>query len=159
LPDAGKRGKEEIKMPETNAIETVVGWMDAMRRGDLSAVAEWFHPEVRWRGIPEDAVCRNREEVLEMLYDSLGPCPQDPKSCEPEPGLRGALAVELVTPGAETVVLGAKVDGLGELRNGSIAGQLFNVFRVREGRIVEVTDYARRDAALAAAGATPPAWL
>ena len=145
-------------MREANAIEAVVGWLDAMRRGDIGAVAEWFHPRVSWRGVPDDAVCGNREDVLEMLRDSLVPCPDDPASYELEPGLRGAEAVELVTPDAETVVLGAKVAGLSEVGGIPLHGQLFNVFRVRDGRIVEVADYARREEALAAAGAQAPAW-
>jgi hypothetical protein len=145
-------------MPEANAIEAVVGWLDAMRRGDFGAVAEWFDPKVIWRGIPDEAVCRDREDVLEMLRDSFTPCPDDPKRHELEPGLRGAEAVELLAPDAETVVLGAKVPGLSEVGDVALGGQLYNVFRVRRGRIVEVVDYARRDEAITAAGAQAPAW-
>ena len=141
-----------------NAIEAVVGWMDAMRRGDLDAAAQWFHPEVTWTGVPSGAVCRNRHEVLDMLRDSLTPCPDDPRSYEPEEGLRGAEAVELIAPSAGTVVLGAKVPGLTEVGGENLEGQHFNVFRVREGRIVAVADYSLRDDALQAAGATPPPW-
>jgi ketosteroid isomerase-like protein len=143
---------------KANAIEAVVGWMDAMRRGDLAAVAEWFDPQVSWRGVREDALCRNRDDVLEMLGESLVPCPEDPERHELEPGLRGAEAVELITAGAETVVLGAKVPGLSDGGGEDLGGQLFNVFRVRGGRIVDVADYTRRQEALAAAGARAPAW-
>jgi ketosteroid isomerase-like protein len=66
-----------VKKLEPNAIEAIVGWMDAMRRGDLQAIAGWFHPQVTWRGVPDDAICRNRDDVLEMLRDSLVPCPDD----------------------------------------------------------------------------------
>jgi limonene-1,2-epoxide hydrolase len=141
-----------------NAIEAVVGWMDAMRRGDLDAAAQWFHPEVTWTGVPSGAVCRNRQEVLDMLRDSLTPCPDDPRSYEPDEGLRSAEAVELIAPSAGTVVLGAKVPGLTDVGGEDLDGQLFNVFRVREGRIVAVADYALRDEALQPAGATPPVW-
>jgi ankyrin repeat protein len=58
-----------------NAIEAVVGWMDAMRRGDLDAAAQWFDPEATWTGVPAGAVCHNRQEVLDMLRESLTPCP------------------------------------------------------------------------------------
>jgi ketosteroid isomerase-like protein len=145
-------------MGEANAIEAVVGWMDAMRRGDLAAVAGWFDPQASWRGVPEDALCRNRDDVLEMLGESLVPCPDDPERYELEAGLRGAEAVELITADADTVVLGAKVPGLSEIGGADLAGQIFNVFRVKGGRIVEVADYARRQEALAAAGAQAPAW-
>jgi ketosteroid isomerase-like protein len=50
------------------------------------------------------------------------------------------------------------VPGLTEVGGEDLEGQLFNVFRVRDGRIVAVADYALRDDALQAAGATPPAW-
>jgi hypothetical protein len=141
-----------------NAIEAVVGWMDAMRRGDLDDVAGWFHPDVTWTGVPNDAVCLNRGDVLEMLGDSLVPCPDDPQSYELEEGLRGAEAVELIAPSPGTVVLGAKVPGLSEVGGMELGGQLYNVFRVREGRIAAVADYALRQEALEAAGATPPDW-
>ena len=141
-----------------NAIEAVVGWMDAMRRGDLDDAAGWFHRDVTWKGVPDDAVCRNRDDVVEMLRDSLTPCPDDPRSYEPDEGLRGAEAVELIAPSPGTVVLGAKVPGLAEIGGMDLGGQLYNVFRVREGRIAAVADYALREGALEAAGATPPYW-
>ncbi len=143
---------------EANAIEAVVGWMDAMRQGDLQAVARWFHPQVIWRGVPNGAICRNRDDVLDMLRDSLTPCPDDPQTYEVDEGLRGAVAVELIAASDDTVVLGAKVPGLTEVGEQELRGQLYNVFRTHEGRIVEVDDYALRHQALEAAGAKAPEW-
>jgi hypothetical protein len=145
-------------MSEASAIEAVVGWMAAMGRGDLTAAARWFDPQVSWRGIPNGVLCRDREEVLKMLADSQIPCPGDPDAHEPEPGLHGAVAVELISAGAQTVVLGAKVPGMSEVGGTPVHGQLYNVFRVRDGRIVKVVDYARREEALAAAGTRAPEW-
>lgn len=145
-------------MREPDAIEVVVGWLDAMRRADLAAAAGWFDPKVTWRGIPEDALCRDLDDVRAMLEDSLGPCPEEPDAYELEPGVRGAEAVELISASAGTLVLGAKVPGLSEIGGVNPHGQLFSVFRVRDGRIFEVTDYARREEALAAAKAEPPEW-
>jgi limonene-1,2-epoxide hydrolase len=147
-----------VNKPDLNAMEAIVGWMDAMRRGDLQAIAGWFHPRVTWRGVPDDAICRNRDDVLEMLRDSLVPCLEGPQAYELDEGLRGAVAVELIAAGNETIVLGAKVPGLSEVGDQALRGQLYNVFRVRGGRIVEVVDYALRGQALEAAGATAPAW-
>lgn len=144
---------------KANAIEAVLGWLDAMRRGDLEAVAGWFDPRVTWRGVRDDAVCRDRDDVLEMLRDSFTPCPEDPGRYEVQEGLRGAEAIELVASRDDTVVLGAKVPGLGEVGGIPLRGQLFNVFRVRKGRMVEVADYALREKALQAAGATAPSWM
>jgi limonene-1,2-epoxide hydrolase len=143
---------------EANAIEVVVGWLDAMRRADLDDAAGWFHPRVTWKGIPDDAICLNRDDVLEMLRDSLTPCPEDPAAYELDESLRGAEVVELIVAPAGAVVLGAKVHGLSEIGGEDLGGQLFNVFRVLDGRIVAVADYARREEALEAAGAAAPVW-
>jgi ketosteroid isomerase-like protein len=143
---------------QANPIEAVVGWLDAMRRADLDDAARWFHPDVTWKGVPDDEVCRNRDEVLDMLRSNLTPCPEDPQTYELDEGLRGAEAVELISAPAGAVVLGAKVPGLSEVGGMDLGGQLFSVFRVRDGRIAAVADYALRDEALAAAGATAPAW-
>ncbi len=125
-------------------LDVVVGWMDAMRRGDTHAVERWLDPDITWRGVRDAAVCRNRDEVLEMLQGSLE-------------GRLGADAVELIA-GDGAVVLGAKLPGLAEIGGVDLCGQLFNVFRVGCGRIIAVEDYARRAEALAAAGVRAPQW-
>ena len=126
-------------------LDVVVGWMDAMGRGDLDEVKHWLDPEITWRGVRDAAVCRGRDEVLEMLRGSLE-------------GRLGADAVELIAADG-AAVLGAKVPGLGEIGGVDVRGQLFNVFRVGCGRIIAVEDYARREDALAAAGAKAPHWV
>jgi catechol 2,3-dioxygenase-like lactoylglutathione lyase family enzyme len=125
-------------------LETVVAWLDAMRRGDLAEVERWLDPAVTWRGVRNAAVCRNRDQVLDMLRGSL------------EGGF-GAEAVELI-PGDRGVVLGAKLRGLGEIGGVELRGQLYNVFQVGCGHIVAVEDYAYRDEALRAAEAKVPEW-
>jgi limonene-1,2-epoxide hydrolase len=125
-------------------LDVVVGWMDAMRRGDLGEVERWLDPGVTWRGVRDASVCQNRDEVLEMLQGSLE-------------GRLGADAVEVIA-GAGAAVLGAKVPGLAEIGGVDVRGQLFNVFRVGSGRIIAVEDYAHREDALAAAGAKAPQW-
>jgi catechol 2,3-dioxygenase-like lactoylglutathione lyase family enzyme/limonene-1,2-epoxide hydrolase len=125
-------------------LETVVAWLDAMRRGDIPEVERWLDPEVIWRGVRNDAVCRNRDQVLDMLRGSL------------EGGF-GAEAMELI-PGDRGVVLGAKLRGLGEIGGVEVRDQLYNVFQVGCGQIVAVADYAYRDEALIAADAKAPEW-
>jgi limonene-1,2-epoxide hydrolase len=133
-----------VAIHSAKPLDVVVGWLDAMRRGDVDEVEGWLDPEVTWRGVRDAAICRGRSEVLEMLEGSL------------EGGL-GADAVELIAADG-AVVLGAKVPGLAEIGGVDLGGQLFNVFRVGCGRIVAVEDYALRDEALAAAGAEAPRW-
>jgi limonene-1,2-epoxide hydrolase len=115
-----------------------------MRRGDVEDVERWLDPHITWRGVRNSAVCRNRNEVIDMLQGSLE-------------GRLGAEAVELIAADG-AVVMGAKVPGLAEIGDVDVRGQLFNVFRVGCGRIIAVEDYARREEALAAAGATAPQW-
>jgi limonene-1,2-epoxide hydrolase len=133
-----------VPIHKADPLDVVVGWLDAMRRGDLDAVRLWLDPQVTWRGVRNAAICRNRDEVLEMLQGSL------------EGGL-GAEAVELIAAHG-AAVLGSKVPGLAEVGGVELRGQLYNVFRVRCGRIVAVEDYAYRAEALAAAGAIAPQW-
>jgi limonene-1,2-epoxide hydrolase len=133
-----------VSIHVTDPLDTVVGWLDAMRRGDLDDVERWLDPNITWRSVGDTAVCRNREQVIDMLRGSLE-------------GRLGAEAVELI-PAEGAVVLGAKVPGLGEIDGTDVRGQLFNVFRVGCGRIIAVEDYARRGEALAATGAQAPQW-
>jgi limonene-1,2-epoxide hydrolase len=75
-------------------LDIVVGWLDAMRRGDLDEVERWLDPDITWRGVRDTAVCRNRKEVIDMLRGSLE-------------GRLGAEAVELIAAEG-AAVLGAK---------------------------------------------------
>ena len=133
-----------MSIQKADPLEAVVGWMDAMRRGDLEEIKRWLDPEVTWWGVRDAAICRNRDEVLEMLRGSLE-------------GSLGADALELVAADG-AAVLGAKVPGLAEIGDVDVRGQLFNVFRVDGGRIVAVEDYALRAEALADERAAPPRW-
>jgi limonene-1,2-epoxide hydrolase len=133
-----------VPIHSAEPLDLLVGWLDAMRRGDLKDVERRLDPDVTWRGVRDSAVCRSRDEVLEMLQGSLE-------------GRLGADAVELLA-GEGCAVLGAKVPGLAEIGGTDVRGQLFNVFRVGCGRIIAVEDYAHREEALAAAGVKAPQW-
>jgi limonene-1,2-epoxide hydrolase len=133
-----------VAIHSAEPLDVVVGWLDAMRRGDLEEVERQLDPDVTWRGVRDSAVCRSREEVLEMLQGSLE-------------GRLGAEAVELIA-GNGCAVLGAKVPGLAEIGGAEVRGQLFNIVRVGCGRIIAVEDYAHRDEALEAAGVKAPEW-
>jgi limonene-1,2-epoxide hydrolase len=133
-----------VRIHAAEPLDAVVGWMDAMRRGDVEDVTSWLDPDITWRAVRDAAICHGQREVLEMLEGSLE-------------GRLGVDAVELIA-GDGAAVLGAKVPGLSEIAGVEIPGQLFNVFRVRCGKIVAVEDYAGREEALAAAGASAPQW-
>jgi ketosteroid isomerase-like protein len=128
--------------PQRANLEVLVGWLDAMRRGDLDAVAQVFDPGVTWQGLPTDAVCHDREEVLEMLGERL------------REGFPEAHALELIAT-ENAVVLGISAAGLVEIGDVPLTEQLFNVFRIDDGRVVHVQDFARREDALRAADRGP----
>jgi limonene-1,2-epoxide hydrolase len=130
---------------EHTNLELLVAWLDAMRRHDLGAMERLFDAEVVWRGLPDDAICRDRAEVIEMLRERLAA------------GVPSTWALELVA-GRDAVVLGVRSAQLREIGDVALSGQLFNVFRVRDGGIVAVADYVTRSEALKAAGARESDW-
>jgi ketosteroid isomerase-like protein len=119
-------------------IETVLAWLDAMRRQDLDAALTYFAPEVVWGGLIPGVECSNRDDVREMLSESI----------------YDDIDVECleVTGGDDHAVLGVRSPQLEELAGVTLKGQLFNVLTIRDRRIVQVRDFALRDEALGAAG-------
>jgi ketosteroid isomerase-like protein len=131
--------------PNEQALAVVVAWLDAMRRGDLEAVAGCFHTDVTWRAVRDAARCSNRSEVVDMLADRLAT------------GVPRAAALELIA-GEAAVVLGVGSDDLREIAGVPLLGQLYNVFEIRDARIASARDFVRRSDALRAAGAVEPRW-
>ena len=120
-------------------LETVmIDFFGALRRGDFEAAAELLDPDVTWQGVREDLVCRGREEVVDAFRWGL-----DER--------RETDALEFVR-GGDRVVAGVRGPTLTEVAGEPLEGQIFNVFTLRDGRIVRIDDYRRRSEALAAAG-------
>ena len=134
-----------MPIPQRQPLEVLVAWLDAMRRQDLQALSDCYAPDVVWRGVVPDAVCHNRQEVLDNLAEQLSE------------GLPRVEALELVATD-NAVVLGVRSPDLTEVAGVPLAGQIFNVFTVVDGRIVAVQDHPGRAAALHAAGANKPVW-
>lgn len=86
----------------------------------------------------EEWVCHGREEVRDTFRWGLEQ-------------RREIDALEF-TRGGEHVVLGVRGSSISMVEDEPLEGQLFNVFTLREGRIVRIEDYRRRSEALAAAG-------
>jgi ketosteroid isomerase-like protein len=66
-------------------------------------------------------------------------------------------ALELIS-GETGVVLGVRSDDLREIAGVPLAGELYNVFEIRDGRIASARDFCHRGEALLAAGALEPQW-
>lgn len=120
-------------------LETVmIDFFGALRRGDFEAAAGLLDPEISWQGLREEWVCHGPEEVLETFRWGLEQ-------------RREIDALEF-TRGGDQIVLGARGPSITAVEDEPLGGQIFNVFTLRDGRIVRIDDYRRRGEALAAAG-------
>jgi ketosteroid isomerase-like protein len=120
-------------------LETVmIDFLGALRRGEFDGAAELLDSEITWQGLREDWVCHGREEVIGTFRWALE-------------NRREIDALEF-TRGGDQVVLGARGQNIGPPEEQ--LDQIFNVFTLRDGRIVRIVDYRDRGEALAAAGVT-----
>ena len=120
-------------------LETVmIDFFGALRRRDFEAAAGLLDPEVSWQGLREEWVCHGRGEVIDTFRWGLE-------------RRREVDALEF-TRGGDSVVLGARGPSITAVDDVPLEGQIFNVFTLREGRIVRIDDYRGRKEALTAAG-------
>jgi ketosteroid isomerase-like protein len=120
-------------------LETVmIDFFGALRRGDFEAAGALLDPDVSWQGLREEWVCQGREEVLSTFRSGLE-------------ARREIDALEFTRAG-DQVVLGARGPSISEVGDEPLEGQIFNVFTLRDGRIVRIDDYRRRGEAFTAAG-------
>ena len=126
-------------MPDTGQqnIETI-DFFGALRRGDLDAASSLLDSDVTWQGLRDDFVCHGREEVIETFRGGL----EEHRDID---------ALEFIR-GGDRVVMGARGPSMTEVGGEPLDGQIYNVFSLRDGRIVRIDDYRRRSKALAAAG-------
>jgi ketosteroid isomerase-like protein len=134
------------RAPRSNIEIIWSDWLDAIRRGDLEALAARLAPEVTHRGVRADLICPDREAVLRNARA---------RSHElPEVG-----AVELVAAGDHVVLsVRAPTVGMPLTDDAPMRGQASIVFTLRDGLITAMQDYASRREALVTAGADPAVW-
>jgi ketosteroid isomerase-like protein len=125
--------------PETNIEIIWADWVDAIRRGDIERLAKRISPETVHRGVRPELICRNGAEVVENARSASEQLPQ-------------VEAIELIAAG-DHVVLGIRAPDIGPEGE---QGQVFIVFTLRDGLIVEIQDYVARHDALTAAGTSDP---
>ena len=125
-------------MSQQNLETVMIDFFGALRRADFEAAAEMLAPDVTWQGVREDLVCHGREEVVDTFRGGL-----DKR--------REIDALEFVR-GGDRVVVGVRSPTLAEVAGEPLEEQIFNAFRLRDGRIVRIDDYRGRSEALAAAG-------
>lgn len=120
-------------------VELMLDWISALRRGDLEAIAELLDPGVTWQGLSGDLVCIGRADVMAVVREQV------PVTFEVE-------AIELISAPGQ-VVMGTRSGHLPEPPGMQLKGQVYNVFERRDRRFSAIRDFARRDEALAWAGA------
>ena len=116
----------------------MIDFFGALRAGDFDAAASLLDPDVAWQGLRDEWVCHGREEVLETFRMGVEQ-------------RREIDALEFTRSG-DRVVLGARGPSMTEVGGEPLGGQIFNVFALRDGRIMRIDDYRSRTEALAAAG-------
>lgn len=122
-------------------IETLLAWLDALRRGDRETVTGALAADVLWKGVRDDLVCRGPAEVADGFAAALA------EDVDVE-------ALELV--GAERhAVLHARLSDAVEIAGVVFAEGIYNVFAIADGRITRIEDFTRRAEALAAVGLNP----
>ena len=120
-------------------FETVtIDFLGALRRGHFAAAADLIDPAVRWHGLDEELACAAPDDVVDAFRRALD-------------ARREIDALEFTRAG-DRVVMGARGPAVDELAGEPLDGQIFNVFTLRDGRIVRIDDYRCRAEALAAAG-------
>jgi ketosteroid isomerase-like protein len=128
LPSVGQQNLETV----------MIDFFGALRRGDFDGVTALLDVDVTWQGLREEWVCHGREAVIQTFRSGLE-------------RRRGVDALEFTRVG-DHVVLGARGPNIGEIDGEKLGGQIFNIFTLRDGRILRIVDYRRRSEALAAAG-------
>jgi ketosteroid isomerase-like protein len=139
------------RAPESNIEIIFADWLDAMRRGDLETMAARLAPDVVHQGVRPELICRNREQVIDMVGRRAGRVPP-------------VEAIELIAAGDHVVMsvrgagIGPPVDDDEDEPRGQGRGQATVVYTLADGKIVRMHDYLHRAEALEAAGASSVAW-
>jgi ketosteroid isomerase-like protein len=122
---------EDSGMAQSN-VELARRGYEAALRGDLDAIRELLHPDVRWHGGDPEAAgaCHNREEALAFMRRARSRNPM------------GEL-VDVIDAG-DSVVVVIRPHERAELRA--------NLSTFREGKVIEMVSYETPEDALAAAG-------
>jgi ketosteroid isomerase-like protein len=137
----------DARTPRSNIEIIFSDYLDAIRRGDIDALAARLAPEVTHRGVRADLICPDRESVLERMRSRARQVPD-------------VEAIELVAAG-DRVVMSVRAAGIGvpERDEDPARGQASVVFTLRDGLITAMQDYISRADALAAAGAGVRQWM
>jgi ketosteroid isomerase-like protein len=127
-------------------LEVVFEHLDARRKHDVARLESQLDPNVVHEGVLPDLICHNRAEVLENIERGFA---RDDF---------GVDRLELIDVG-ERVVVGLAGPRFQEVPWAPLNGQIYVVYRLRDGRILRMHDYLMRTEAMAAAGGDAKDWV
>lgn len=108
-------------------IETLLAWLDALRRGDREAIADALAADIVWQGVGDDLVCHGRAEVADVFEAAMS------EAFDVE-------ALELI--GAERhAILHARLPGTVEVAGVLFDEGVYNVFAIADGAITRIDDH------------------
>lgn len=111
-------------------LQLVLDWIDALRRGNIDAIAEHFHPDVAWEDVGGGVACEGREQVLAWLRVA----PSQPTDVD---------ALDLLA-GADHAVLGVCNHARQELAGVQLDGQLWSSRSARTRSCISVITPTRQ---------------
>jgi hypothetical protein len=131
---------KEVSLMKRQNIEVVIGFLDAIRRGDREAAAGFLHPDIFWQGVIPDLACRNSAEVLGIFLRRREDPTIEIDRLEVIGTPRGAVFA-FHRPGTW------EIEGTGI----EIRGVMYHAAMIETGRITRLADYRDLADALAAA--------
>lgn len=117
-------------------IEVVIGFLDAIRRGDREAAGAFLHPDIFWQGVAPHLACHNDSEVLDIFLRR-----------------RGEQAIEIerldVIGGARGAVFAIHRPEAWEVEGIHVAGVMHHAAQIDGGRIRRLSDHLELAQAMA----------
>jgi len=118
-------------------LEFLLGWLDALRRGDDEAVRHALDPDAVWQAVDPEFCCHGATEIRDTFVAARD-AGVDVDSIEligaPRHAILHARWPEIVESGADFL------------------DDVYNVFEIDDGLVTRIDDFVERSAALAAAG-------
>jgi hypothetical protein len=123
-------------------IEFLIGWLDALRRDDRTAMRAALAAAAVWQGLRDEWRCNSGDEITETF-------------AERRDHYGEVAIVELI--GAERhAILHAHGGDVRAVEDVPLPDGIYNVFAIEGGRITRIDDFAERAAAFTAADLPRP---
>jgi limonene-1,2-epoxide hydrolase len=117
-------------------IEVVIGFLDAIRRGDGDAAVEFLEPSIVWRGPAPDAFCSGPGDVVDVFLGQRA-------------GVTEVDRLEVIGADGGAVFAFHRPD-LREAGGVEMAGAIYHACAIDDGRISGIEDHLGLADALAA---------